>query len=87
MGQLFANLLGRAPIKKVSGNDGRVAKNEMLESFGSDSAHNLPGKVSVFDGRVAKKRRPDSGPTGSDYLAQEVRPGTSLPHAPGVRMT
>ena len=60
----------------------------------------FPGKVSVFDGRVAKKRRPDSGPTGpdwprlapigptgSDNLAQEVRPGTSLPHAPGVRMT
>ena len=54
MGQLFATLLGRALIKKVGENDGRVAKNEMLESFGSDSGIHFPGKVSVFDGRVVK---------------------------------
>ena len=73
MGPVVATLLGRALIKKVGENDGRVAKNEMLESFGSDSGNHFPGKVSVFDGRVAKKRRPDSGPTcptGSDWLRQ-----------------
>ena len=54
MGPVVATLLGRALIKKVGENDGRVAKNEMLESFGSDSGNHFPGKVSVFDGRVAK---------------------------------
>jgi len=54
MGQLFANVLGRALIKKVGENDGRVAKNELLESFGSDSGIHFPGKVAENDGRVVK---------------------------------
>ena len=58
MGPFVATLLGRALIKKVGENDGRVAKNEMLESFGSDSGNHFPGKVSVFDGRVAKNNVP-----------------------------
>ena len=55
IGSRFEIFACRGPIKNVGENDGRVAKNEMLESFGSDSGNHFPGKVSVFDGRVAKK--------------------------------
>ena len=38
------------------------------EWFATVLGNHFPGKVSVFDGRVAKNRRPDSGPTGPDWL-------------------
>ena len=49
--------------------------------------NHFPGKVSVFDGRVAKKRRPDSGPIGPDWprLARLFGAGSAARNLPSTR--
>ena len=51
MVHFFENLFGRALIKKVGENDGRVAKNEMLESFCP-----ILGNNSIFSSSVSPAR-------------------------------
>ena len=45
------------------------------------------GKICVFDGRVAKKRRPDSGPIGPDWLrfARQIGAGSVARNLPSTR--